>query len=92
VWAWSYLTVMRHLFLRSHPLISSCTNTRVHTYAIHRRRYLEWVIVGRRDLQCGTSTFVSRFITPIVTFCSLPLPSHTNNHTAYLSTANGAPS
>ena len=82
----SYLTVMRHLFLRSLPLISSCSNMLATTYAIHRRRYLQWVIAGSRELQHDTSTFISQFIIPIVTFFSLPLSSNTNNHTAYPST------
>ena len=84
----SYLTAMRHLFLRSLPLIGSCSNMRAPTYAIHTRRCLQWVIAGRRVLQHDTSTFISQFIIPIVTFFSLPL-SNTNNHTAYPSTAKG---
>jgi hypothetical protein len=87
----SYLTVMRHLFLRILPLINSCSNMRVPTYAIERRRYLQLVIAGRRELQQDTSTFISQFIIPIVTFFSLPLSSRVNNHTAYRSTVNGAP-
>ena len=89
VTARSYLSVMRHLFLRNLPLISSCSNTRAPTYAILRLRYVQWVIAGSRELQHDTSTFISQFIISFVTFFSLPLSSNTYNHPAYPRTVNG---